>query len=876
MRHFFKILFSMLLLLLCGLTATAQDKYFAFPGAEGFGRYATGGRGGVVRHVTNLNDNGAGSLRAALSGSQKKIVVFDVSGTIHLKSELAITSNTTIAGQSAPGDGICVADYPCSVKGDNVIVRYMRFRLGNKNITQNGADGWDGFGSLDHHDIIIDHCSVSWSADECLSMSGCSNITVQWCMATQSMTYSGHSKGNHGYGGNWGGSGASYHHNLLAHHGSRTPRLGPRPTTQMDERMDMRNNVMYNFGGNGCYGGEAMKVNIVNNYYKPGPATKSKNYEYRIAAPGIRTTEYVTNNPAYKDAWHIWGKYYVTGNYNTKHPELILDENQWNMGIYEQIDAGGNDGTYTAKTKDTIRITEPIPFVAVTTHSAEQAYEKVLKYAGASLHRDSYDTEMVNDAANGTAKVYADAYNNDGTKTDSKLAGGIINSQEDLKPAGAGSDWSAWPTLNSTAAPTDTDGDGMPDAWEDTHGLNKNDATDGTSYSEGSGYTNVEVYLNSLVEDITNAQNEGGVMVGETLPGESIPVTYTIANSTFQSEGSGAEVWNFADGLSITGANAAYSGGEDYNVSGIGNIVNNTLYTIHIPEGISISSITITGFCNTASGTSKLAELNGKDITDKNYNFPNRNNGAKTYNITLATAATGTLTFKLSGGNRNRLSIVLHGVKAGEGVTPPTPSDPSTGGGGDDTESVTYIISAATTNAEKDATTYSFTSEDKTFTMTNSGNKGYGAGTTASETFKLSNNVLYTLSLPDGVSISKVKVTGYTNEDGQTGYVKEINGVAYDESAGTFPARDQSGDGKNPPMSDVVFVLPTPATGSLSLKTYKQLAVKLELTAGSATGIATVKTVIPNDGVFYTLQGVRVDKPTKGIYIQNGKKIIIK
>lgn len=242
----------------------------------------------------------------------------------------------------------------------------------------------------------------------------------------------------------------------------------------------------------------------------------------------------------------------------------------------------------------------------------------------------------------------------------------------------------------------------------------------------------------------------------------------------------------------------------------------------------------------------------------------------------MATAATGTLTFKLSGGNRNRLSIVLHGVKAGEGVTPPTPSDPSTGGGGDDTESVTYIISAATTNAEKDATTYSFTSEDKTFTMTNSGNKGYGAGTTASETFKLSNNVLYTLSLPDGVSISKVKVTGYTNEDGQTGYVKEMNGVVYDESAGTFPARDQSGDGKNPPMSDVVFVLPTPATGSLSLKTYKQLAIKLELTAGSATGIATVRTVIPNDGVFYTLQGVRVDHPSKGIYIQNGKKIIIK
>ncbi|MDE6526390.1 MAG: pectate lyase, partial [Muribaculaceae bacterium] len=265
-----------------------MEKQPAFPGAEGFGRYTTGGRGGNVYHVTNLLDNGTGSLRWALSQAGPRTIVFDVSGTIHLSSGLSIPANTTIAGQSAPGDGICVADYPVTV-GNNCIVRYMRFRLGNKNVLKNGADGWDGLSAMDSHDIIIDHCSISWSIDECCSVLGNVNTTVQWSMVDQSLVNAGHSKGAHGYGGNWGGSGASFHHNLVAHHGSRTPRLGPRPTTQLDERMDMRNNVIYNYGGNGCYGGEGMDVNIVNNYYKPGPATPSNARKYRIAGIGIRT-----------------------------------------------------------------------------------------------------------------------------------------------------------------------------------------------------------------------------------------------------------------------------------------------------------------------------------------------------------------------------------------------------------------------------------------------------------------------------------------------------------------------------------------------------------------------------------------------------------
>ena len=489
------------------LSAMAQEKLPAFPGAEGFGRYTTGGRGGEVYHVTNLNDSGTGSLRWALNQSGAKTIVFDISGTIHLNSALTIGSNTTIAGQTAPGDGICIADYPCSIKGNNVIVRYMRFRLGNKNVKKDGADGWDGFGGFDQKDWVIDHCSVSWSIDECLSVLGNRNTTVQWCLVSQSLVNSGHSKGAHGYGGNWGGSGASFHHNLLAHHTSRTPRLGPRPTTQLDERMDYRNNVIYNFGGNGCYGGEAMKVNIVNNYYKPGPGSPTGFKGKRIAAIGIRTNEYCAENPSYAPALHIWGKYFVEGNENTKYSDVKADN--WANGMYNQIDASGNDGTYTAVTMDTIRILEPIPFIYTTTHTAEQAYEKVLQYAGASLSRDSYDAMIIEDTRNSQA-----------SHTGSGLSRGFINSQEDNKPAGAGEDWSAWPTLNSTPALTDTDGDGMPDEWETAHGLNPNDKSDGKAQNS-EGYTYLEVYLNSIVAAITEDQYAGGVPQGsiEKAPG---------------------------------------------------------------------------------------------------------------------------------------------------------------------------------------------------------------------------------------------------------------------------------------------------------------------------------------------------------------------
>ena len=508
----FKKTLLLLLSLAIFIEMTAQQP--AFPGAEGFGMYTTGGRGGAVYHVTNLNDSGAGSFRDACNKSGTRTIVFDISGTIFLKSELKLKNgNVTIAGQSAPGDGICIANYPFVIACKNAIIRYMRFRLGNEALKINDtAHEGDGLGGMDLENIIIDHCSVSWSIDECLSVYGSKNLTVQWCIASQSLNNAGHSKGAHGYGGNWGGSGASYHHNLMCHHISRTPRLGPRPSTQTDERMDLRNNVIYNWIDNGVYGGEGMNVNIVNNYYKPGPETKSGTKNKRIAAIGIRTSEYTKHNTSSPNQWdvmwHVWGDFYVDGNVNSKNSDVTNDN--WTYGIYNQIDNSSVDNTFTDATKDTIRLEKPILYEQVTTHSAAQAFTQVLDYAGASLHRDALDEVMVSDARYGTT-----TYTGNGCKK------GIINSQDDLKPANASIDWSPWPLLYSTTAPLDTDKDGIPDEWEDVNSLNKNDINDGKIIASN-GYTHLENYLNSLVADITTKQNEGGILMsGQQIYGES-------------------------------------------------------------------------------------------------------------------------------------------------------------------------------------------------------------------------------------------------------------------------------------------------------------------------------------------------------------------
>ena len=639
----------------------AQEKTPAFPGAEGFGRYVSGGRGGNVYHVTSLADDGTeGTLRWALGKSGAKTIVFDVSGTIHLQSSLDIAiGNVTIAGQTAPGDGICVADYPVAIKANNVIVRYMRFRLGNKNVLLNGADGWDAFGGMDQENIIVDHCSVSWSIDECLSVLGNKNTTVQWCLVAQSLVNSGHSKGAHGYGGNWGGSGASFHHNLIAHHGSRTPRLGPRPTTQLDERMDMRNNVIYNFGGNGCYGGEGMTVNIVNNYYKPGPGTSTDKKGYRIAGIGIRTQSYVDTYPAYAPALHLWGKYFVTGNYNTKYSSVNNDN--WTYGIINQIDASGCDGTFTAETKDSIKLAEPMDFVATTTHSADDAYDRVLDYAGASLSRDSFDELMVSDARNGAASY-----------TGKGLSKGFVNSQDDNRPADAADDWSAWPTLNSTAAPIDTDGDGMPDEWEKSNGLDPSDPSDGKTIGTD-GYSNLENYLNSLVADITEKQNEGGELLGFVEEEEETPVASTYDLTPEIANGD----WTFSNGFSITnGSGKGYSTGSSCGIKGI-KYSNNVEYAIQIPDGISITGIDIQGYCNEDNVDGYLSKLGGKTFESTDYVFPSRTGGVSvTHNIALDQPAQGSIGFKFV--KQQCVRITLHTDASTSITTIVSPTDSET------------------------------------------------------------------------------------------------------------------------------------------------------------------------------------------------------
>ena len=366
-------------------------EFAAFPGAEGHGRNATGGRGGKVHIVTSLADDGTkGTLRYGIEKvSGARTIVFQVSGIIHLKKELKIREgNLTIAGQTAPGDGICLAGWPVSLGDnvDNVIVRFLRFRMGDK---EKGisADGADAFGGRYGKNIIIDHCSMSWCTDECVSFYNNENFTLQWCIISESLRLSGHTKGPHGYGGIWGGMKASFHHNLMANHDSRNPRLGPgTKSTKDNEIVDMRNNVIYNWCGNSCYGGEAMHVNIVNNYYKPGPATpKDTPVGHRILKPEAGRS---------KLDHKVYGRVYADGNIMEGYPAIT--EDNWAGGI--QIETQPNTEGYT----ENMRSNRPfeMPYIRIT--SAHDAYDFVLKNAGANIPcRDIVDERIIEEVRTG-------------------------------------------------------------------------------------------------------------------------------------------------------------------------------------------------------------------------------------------------------------------------------------------------------------------------------------------------------------------------------------------------------------------------------------------------------------------------------------------
>lgn len=451
-----------------------DDDIAAFPGAEGHGKYVTGGRGGRVIYVSNLNDNGPGSLRDAINQSGPRIVVFKVSGTIQLESELNITDNITIAGQTAPGGGITLRDYPVKVRGNNVIIRYLRFRMGDSYDIED-----DALGGRFQENILIDHCSMSWSTDECVSFYENKNFTLQWCIITESLANSVHQKGAHGYGGIWGGLKASFHHNLLSHHSSRTPRFGEYGgrTVPLEGLVDMRNNVIYNWNGEGCYGGDAMNVNMVNNYFKPGPATEDKRKE-RIVSTGRNMDE---TSPMYD----IWGRFYIDGNIVIGSERATNDN--WTYGVFNQFHS--SQGTVTDEDKNELRINEPHNPGEITTHNAAKAYELVLDYAGASLYRDSVDERAVGDTRTGTATIM-----NGGNGS----TNGFIDT-----PSAAG----GWPELPTAEAPLDSDSDGMPDAWENARGLNPQNPIDANLKTVDGVYTNIEVYINSLVSSITNNQN---------------------------------------------------------------------------------------------------------------------------------------------------------------------------------------------------------------------------------------------------------------------------------------------------------------------------------------------------------------------------------
>lgn len=442
---------TVLLIIFCFCSAYSFAQNLpAFPGADGYGKYVTGGRGGAVYEVTNMNDDDLpGSLRYAINQSGPRTIVFRVSGTITLKSTLKISNgDLTIAGQTAPGDGICIRDFKVGIGASNVIIRYIRFRLGKFGEDALGGGSPKnsaGSGSLPIKNIMIDHCSVSYGGDETLSVYDIENLTVQWCIISESLNKEGH-----GYGGIIGGWGASLHHNLFAHHKNRAPRFcGARYQFNLQrELVDMCNNVIYNAGK--TYGGEGGHYNVVNNYYKRGGREFCN-----PSKPNPSETDNEFVGCIYDSIKSYW---YVDGNYIYGNPQQTADN--WNGGVklnYPPLN---------------IRIYSPLPSAYIGgNETAEEAFVKVCNGAGATLpKRDTVDKRVIKDVINNTGSV---------PLTLADIPG------------------EAFPLLNSLPAPNDNDHDGMPDEWEIRKGLDPKNAADRNNVA-ADGYTMLEKYINSI------------------------------------------------------------------------------------------------------------------------------------------------------------------------------------------------------------------------------------------------------------------------------------------------------------------------------------------------------------------------------------------
>ncbi len=469
-----------------GIPAAEEDGVArAFPGAEGGGMYVTGGRGGKVYHVTKLTDDGSeGTLRYGIEKeSRPLVIVFDVAGVIPLAKALKIQNgNLTIAGQTAPGDGICLKNYNFRIAASNVILRFMRFRMGDEAKTEDDAlNLYTGDNNI--QDVIIDHCSLSWSTDECGSFYGMTNFSLQWCILSESLRNSIHEKGKHGYGGIWGGANATYHHNLLAHHDSRNPRIDHDYVSTLKGPVSLINNVIYNWGDNSCYGGESKpgsdfkKYNIVNNYYKPGPATASGKVRFLDPTTNCKNCDSVHPDQV------VPGHFYMSGN--------TMDGNDG----YTADNWSGKATTASAGLIATIKADTFFRYEkesALSLHHAQDAFDKVVGFAGASLKRDAVDERVTRETKDGI-------FTFNGSNGSGK---GFIDTQSDV---------GAWPSYNGTKV-TDTDGDGIPDTIEDAWGLNKNIAADGAAVTldKNGRYTNLEMYLHFLVKDVVSGGNAGG------------------------------------------------------------------------------------------------------------------------------------------------------------------------------------------------------------------------------------------------------------------------------------------------------------------------------------------------------------------------------
>ena len=509
----------------------------------------------MVKHVTNLNDSGPGSLRTAVSGSAKKIVVFDVSGVIALKSDLKIGANTTIAGQTAPYPGITLRYRTVRPDADNVIVRFIRVRRGQEKDVNDGADAiW----TRENDGMIFDHCSFSWSIDEVASFYDNNNFTMQWCTAAESLNNAGHGKGAHGYGGIWGGKLASFHHNMIAHVTNRVPRFngaryewdGYKSNAMYDEykwanpvqaeNVDFRNCVMYNWGNsNGCYGGPGGgQINIVNNYYKGGPATPDSKAQ-RVTEISVASSG---NSSGHPDIYGMTSRYYINGNTTETNSGTITENRDWNgvnydSGVFtidgekwslDTLNLYGDEVEHKANTDGDmcvrIKMDQPAPEGQVTTHSAATAFDKVMSYCGASLYRDDVDSRYMEEARTGTA-TYKGSVTNESGLID--IVADVNGYTEDNFPS------------ETRPEGFDTDQDGMPDEWEIANGLDPNNPDDANLYTldtEKGWYTNVEVYINSLVEHIVKAQNADAITAVDEYYPACVPVTGIDNAPTVSSE----------------------------------------------------------------------------------------------------------------------------------------------------------------------------------------------------------------------------------------------------------------------------------------------------------------------------------------------------